>query len=407
MKTPLSLYQTNILEHNYIEDRAQKEAIIALHQLYEGIKEGSVSRKSVPHSPYSLSKWFNSLPRHGRGESSRPEGELQGQGLYLWGPVGRGKTYVMDCFYHSVSDIGGVRWHYYRFMQYVHQQLKVYQGEINPLRYVAAEIAETCSILCLDEFFVSDIADAMILGALLEALFQQGVIIVTTSNVEPRNLYQDGLQRDRFLPAIAMLEKNFSIINMQGEQDHRLAKAKDFRNYYVINQTSKDLLYRRFLADVAGEPLVSNDQLEIEQRMITCEYWTQNKYFFRFEALFLGPRSVNDYIALARRARTIYIDNVPQMGGVLDERKVARGTEDTVNINQRVANRPFIMAKGDNEARRFISFIDEMYDQNKCVVISAAVDLNQLYLGGRVEFEFQRTVSRIIEMQGTDYIYAG
>ncbi len=378
MLSPKQRYDRDIAQHGFIADKYQLAAINGLDVLFWQLQKPSIETLSS---------------------------------IYLWGSVGSGKTYLMDCFYASLAG-RAKRMHYYRFMQFLHQSLKRYQGKKDPLVLVAQEILKTHKILCLDEFFVSDIADAMLLGRLLKVLFEQGLVLVTTSNVEPCGLYKEGLQRDRFLPAIAMLEQNLTIIPMQGGVDHRLAKAQGFINYYLQVQASTEadlyhnLLYQRFITantDI-NCPIETNLNLTIEARIIECIARKGRDYCFSFEQLFKGPRSANDYIALSQMVKCIYLLNVPQMGGRLNERKVARGTEDTYNINQRVADRPFVLAQGDDEARRFISFIDQMYDQNRLVIIGAQVPLMQLYKGGRVVFEFERTVSRLIEMQSDDYV---
>jgi cell division protein ZapE len=372
MPSPLQIYQQKIDRDGYQQDAAQIAAITALEGLYQTISSGQL---------------------------------LENPSVYLWGRVGRGKTYLMDCFYESLNG-QAKRIHYYRFMQFLHEQLHLVQGEKDPLVLVANALFKEHKILCLDEFFVSDIADAMLLGRLMTVLFSQGMVLVTTSNVEPQLLYKDGLQRDRFLPAIAMLEKNLSVIELGGPTDHRIAKAQGFPHYYQLTHPligQSNPVYQRFLNDSEKGLLQTNQSLNIESRSIKCLARSGDNFCFNFEDLFIGPRSANDYIALSKQVKRIYILNVPQMGGALNERKVARGTEDTVNINQKVANRPFVLAKGDDEARRFISFIDEMYDQRKSVIISAAAILSQLYIGGRVEFEFERTTSRIMEMQADSY----
>jgi cell division protein ZapE len=377
MQSPKQIYQRDIQQNHYIADPAQQEALEALEKLhYAIIEKRTESVKSV----------------------------------YLWGSVGRGKSYLMDCFYESLKDTASIeRMHYYRFMQQLHKQLRDFQGQKDPLKHIAKALALRHNILCLDEFFVSDIGDAMLLGRLLTNLFDQGLIIVTTSNVEPNQLYKDGLQRDRFLPAIKILEKNLQVLQMQGKSDHRLAKAKHSHFYLVEDNwfdhqnLSTSAIFEMF-AGHSHDSIEYQVQLAIESRALQCLAINEQQYCFSFEQIFCGPRSANDYIALANLADTFYLVNVPQMGGALKSRKVARGTEDTYNINQRVADRPFIYAKGDDEARRFISFVDEMYDQNKRVVISADVPLNELYLGGGVEFEFERTFSRIVEMQSDNYI---
>jgi len=383
MKTPLSIYQHNIDSLGFLVDSAQTEAMNALQKLFLEVVDSSAGAASS---------------------------------LYLWGRVGRGKTYVMDCFFEACecyeSGLSIKRIHYYRFMQYLHAQLVVHQGRKDPLVYVAKDLFSTHRILCLDEFFVSDIADAMLLGRLIKVLFEQGLVLVATSNVEPSQLYKEGLQRDRFLPAISVLEHYLTIVHMSGLGDHRLAKASGFAHYYVESlllspQIEQSIVYQRFIADIElaqkAAQIDRNKSLSIESRKIECLAKASGFYCFDFEQLFVGPRSANDYIALSKMVDTVYILNVPQMGGALNERKVARGTEDTFDINQKVADRPFILAKGDDEARRFISFIDEMYDQRCKVVIGCEVELQEMYLGGRVEFEFERTSSRIIEMQSEQY----
>lgn len=377
MLTPEQIHRANIQHNSFIVDPSQELALGALNKLHSAILAGCATTDDS---------------------------------VYLWGSVGRGKSYLMDCFYQSLAEKVAVkRMHYYRFMQYLHGQLKHHQGKKEPLSVIAKDFVGQQKILCLDEFFVNDIADAMLLGRLLKHLFEQGLILVTTSNVVPSELYLDGLQRDRFLPAIRMLEKHLNIIHMQGDTDHRLAKAKH-SHYYQVEPSFKALegiqdsrVFQLFRQGFDADSIVYQEQLTIESRSINTLAKCARSYCFSFEQLFIGPRSANDYIALAKLADTLFIFNVPQMGGLLQERKVARGTEDTHDINQRVANRPFVLAKGDDEARRFISFIDEMYDQNKRVVIAAEVPLEQLYLGGHVAFEFARTFSRIIEMQSDDY----
>ena len=372
MPSPLKIHQQNIERNGYLSDASQEGAIAALEELYV-----KIDRKQL----------------HGC------------TSVYLWGRVGRGKTYLMDCFYQALGG-QAKRIHYYRFMQFVHRQLRFEQGSADPLVRVAKTLLKEHRVLCLDEFFVSDIADAMLLGRLLSVLFEQGIVLVTTSNVEPAALYKNGLQHDRFAPAIKMLEQHLKIIHLQGQTDHRLSKSQGFPHFHVLGYSASckaNPAYKDFLTKTDPSDLKVDLLLNIESRVIKCLATSGQYYCFNFEDLFIGPRSVNDYIALSKLAKCIYILNVPQMGGVLNEKKVARGTEDTVNINQTVADRPFILAKGDDEARRFISFIDEMYDQKKSVVLSAAVALSQLYLGGRVAFEFERTTSRIIQMQSAQY----
>ncbi|MFT4853025.1 MAG: cell division protein ZapE [Bacteroidia bacterium] len=295
--------------------------------------------------------------------------------MYFWGGVGRGKTYLMDLFFDALPFANKQRMHFHRFMRHVHQQLQALQGEPNPLLGIADDFAAQYRVLCFDEFFVSDITDAMILAGLLDALLARGVVLVATSNVAPVNLYRDGLQRSKFLPAIALLVAKTTILNVDGGVDYRLRVLQDAEIFHSPLDAAADAsLARSFksLSPNAGRPDVS---LEIEGRNIPSRRCGDGVVWFEFSALCEGPRSQNDYIELAMQFQTVLVSNVPQF-----------------------------TPQHEDAARRFISLVDEFYDHNVKLIMSAAVPILALYKGERLVFEFQRTESRLQEMQSQEYL---
>jgi cell division protein ZapE len=297
------------------------------------------------------------------------------RGLYLWGAVGRGKTLLMDLFYDSLRLSRRERTHFYRFMRQVHTELRNIQNRANPLEIVAERLAARARVICLDEFFVSDIADAMILAALFEALFRRGVILVTTSNVRPQDLYKDGLQRQRFLPAIALIESHMDVVNLDGHVDYRLRQLEQAPTYLDSAVPGTDAqLKQRFAALADGSPGGSTT-LSVEGRPIAALATGPDLVWFDFKDICEGPRSQNDYIELARMYHTVFISNIPQFTRV-----------------------------NENSARRFIMLIDEFYDRSVNIVVSAAAPPTALYHGERLQFEFERAASRLIEMQTQQYL---
>ncbi|WP_158527376.1 cell division protein ZapE [Pelagibaculum spongiae] len=400
--SPVQRYQAATAQAGFASDPAQQQTLIALQTCYQQLEQNN--------SASLLARW------------RKPQ--LACQPLYIWGPVGRGKTWLMDCFYQSVSAAENkqtdhktaprrsVRLHYYRFMKSIHAQLKTLQGKPDPLKYLAKSFSKKHQLLCLDEFFVSDIADAMILGRLLDYFFQFGVTIICTSNVKPELLYRNGLQRERFLPAIELIQSEMNVLYLDGAIDHRVNKLPEalslstqYSSYFLSVQ--QPLMQRQFFNFHASEidkgTIQYQQTIQIEGRSISAEIITPHAIWFDFMALCSGPRSQNDYIALAEKFKIIYISGIPVLGGELREKKVARGTEDAIDMIAKVADRPFIAARMDDEARRLISLVDELYDQNIQLVISAEVALERLYCSGGLEFEFQRTHSRLIEMQSEQY----
>ncbi len=303
-----------------------------------------------------------------------PEPEL---GLYFWGGVGRGKTYLMDAFYEALPFEQKYRTHFHRFMREVHRELKTLAGEKNPLEQVADRIAGRARVLCFDEFFVSDITDAMILANLLDALFHRGVTLVATSNIVPEGLYRDGLQRARFLPAIDLLKRHTKVVNVDGGIDYRLRALEKAELYHCpLDQAANQSLARSFSAlIVEGAEVHENVPLEIEGRIITAVREADDVAWFEFAELCDGPRSQNDYIELAREYHSVLLANVPRFD-----------------------------ARMESQARRFINLVDEFYDRCVKLVISAEVPAEELYQARHLSFEFQRTVSRLLEMQSREYL---
>jgi cell division protein ZapE len=297
------------------------------------------------------------------------------RGLYLWGGVGRGKTLLMDAFFASLGPVTGERSHFYRFMRNVHEELGRVKGSESPLDLVARRIAKRVRVLCLDEFFVGDIADAMILSGLLDGLFRRGVTLVATSNVAPQDLYEDGLQRQRFLPAIALIEAHVDVLRVDSGIDYRLRQLERAPTYLdsALPQTAA-AMRERFTA-LAGGSAVAPATLVVEGRPIRALATGPDIAWFEFSELCEGPRSQNDYIDLARLFGTVFISNIP-----------------------------VFTPSHEDAARRFVMLIDELYDRGVKTVVSAAAQPAELYRGERLRFEFQRAASRLVEMQTQAYL---
>jgi cell division protein ZapE len=296
-------------------------------------------------------------------------------GLYLWGGVGRGKTYLMDLFYESLPFPEKSRTHFHRFMRAVHLQLREMQGEKNPLQRVADRFSNRFRILCFDEFFVSDITDAMIMAAMLEALFKRGVVLVATSNIEPSRLYENGLQRRKFLPAIDLIETHTEVLNVDGGIDYRLRVLESAEIYYSPLDEGADSSLMASFEAISPDEGTKVVELDVEGRGIQAKRCSEGVVWFEFSDICDGPRSQNDYIELAHVYQTVLIGNVPRFDG-----------------------------KTEDQARRFISLVDEFYDRNVKLIISAAEPIFSLYQGEQLEFEFRRTRSRLQEMQSNNYL---
>jgi len=299
------------------------------------------------------------------------------KGLYLYGGVGRGKTWLMDVFYESLPFPDKMRTHFHRFMQRVHAELGSLKQQSDPLAAVATRLAGEARVICFDEFFVSDIGDAMILGGLLEHLLAAGVTLVTTSNIEPDRLYENGLQRARFLPAIALINAHVDVVHMEDGVDYRLRSLQQAHIYYSpLGEKAETEMARCFkrLAPEHAEVACASG-IEVLGRQITAQRCADDVVWFDFEELCGGPRSAYDYIELAKVYHAILLSNVPRLG-----------------------------AERDDMARRFVSLVDELYDRNVKLIISAEVPLPELYNGTGLAFVFERTRSRLLEMQSMEYL---
>ena len=362
--TPAALYRRSIDLGEVMPDAAQAAVIDRLDQLFE-----RAMKRQTPSSGLVkdvLGKWFGL-------SSSAVAGSVRG--LYIWGGVGRGKTMMMDMFCSALPAERRQRMHFHRFMRRVHDALGRHSGQANPLLKVADEIAAGGDILCFDEFFVSDIGDAMILGEVMTALFQRGVSLIATSNVEPVNLYKNGLQRSRFLPAIDQIYAYCDVHEIDPGQDFRLRTLQQAKLYHhPLGDKAQQSLLAGFSA-LAAELEKDNVKLRIENRMIEAVKVAGDVAWFDFPSICEGPRSQNDYIELATLFTTVLVSNIP----LLD-------------------------ASREDAARRFISLVDEFYDRRVKLIVSADQPITTLYQGQRLTFEFERTQSRLLEMQSEAYL---
>jgi cell division protein ZapE len=304
-----------------------------------------------------------------------PTAKAPRRGLYLWGGVGRGKTMLMDWFYESLRFSRRERTHFYRLMRQVHAELRTVSRRTQPLDTVAQRLAQRARVICLDEFFVADIADAMILAGLFEGLSRRGVTLVATSNTPPQDLYKDGLQRERFLPTIELIENHMDVLHLDGRIDYRLRQLERAPTYLdsTLAGTAAQL-QQRFTA-LAGDSAAGPKVLSVEDRNIAAIATGTGMAWFEFSELCEGPRSQNDYIELARSYHTIFISNIPEFTW-----------------------------RNEDAARRFIMLIDEFYDRGVKIVVSAQAPPAELYRGERLELEFQRAASRLVEMQTQHYL---
>ncbi|MDH5630890.1 MAG: cell division protein ZapE [Gammaproteobacteria bacterium] len=355
--TPLNKYERDMQSDDYSRDPAQAHAVqmldVLFHQLVAANQPQSVIKK--------VSRLFV--------KSESPKG------LYFWGGVGRGKTYLMDMFYDLLPFDNKMRLHFHRFMHHLHQQLTAHKGQKDPLLKIADEIASKTCVICFDEFFVSDITDAMLLGGLFKALFEKGITLVATSNIPPERLYWNGLQRERFLPAIKLIEQHTHVVNVDGGIDYRLRTLEQADIFHCPHdQAAIDNLNYSF-DHLVTEEISRGSSIEIEQRMVETIRCGEGAVWFDFKSICETARSQTDYIEISRCYNTVMVSDIPQLE-----------------------------AKDDSAARRFISLVDEFYERNVKLMITASVELEQLYVGSQLSFEFKRTLSRLQEMQSHDYL---
>lgn len=357
--TPRQRYQLDLDENRLTPDPAQLAAVECLHALHQRLTRAAARKTGF------LQRGWERL----RGPARRPV-----KGAYLWGGVGRGKTRLVDMFYECLPMDNKLRVHFHRYMQWTHAELKQLKDTERPLQKVAAKLSREVAVICFDEFHVSDITDAMLLSGLFHALFERGVTLVATSNARPDDLYRGGLQRERFLPAIELIKRHADIIHLDAGTDYRLRHLDRGRTYHhPLDAAGRDALaasFERVAPDAAGPTTI-----EIEGRRIEAKRLASGVAWFDFSALCEGPRGVADYIEIARQFQTVFIDNAPRMDD------------------------------GDNDrARRFVTLVDEFYDRNVKLIMTAEAGIKDLYAGRRLAGEYERAASRLVEMQSRDYL---
>jgi len=349
-----ALYEATLVARGYTSDEAQLRAVASLERCENEWADYKARRGNA------LTKLINRppLPR----------------GVYMYGGVGRGKSFLMDCFFQSVPLTRKTRLHFHEFMREVHRELQDLKGTVNPLDELGKRIARRFRLICFDEFFVADVTDAMILHRLLAAMFANRVSIVTTSNFHPDGLYPNGLHRDRILPAIELLKSHLEVINVDAGNDYRQRTLQQVQMYHCpLGEQADAEMEADFerLAEARDEEPV----MQIEHRSLRAVRRAGGVVWFDFRTLCGGPRSQNDYLEIAARFHTVLLSNVPQM--------------------------PLRMA---SEARRFTWLVDVLYDRRVKLIISAAVQPDQLYTEGPLAHEFPRTVSRLREMQSAEFL---
>jgi cell division protein ZapE len=351
-RTPAERYADALSSGIFTPDDEQSKAVYALDQLYQHL-----------------------MTRHQKAKGLRLRKVAVPQGVYLWGGVGRGKTWLMDQFYESIPFRRKVRMHFHHFMQRVHRELNLLQGQSDPLEKVADVIYKESILICFDEFFVSNVTDAMILGNLFGMLFKRGITLVTTSNIEPDGLYKNGIHRDRFMPAIAALKAHCAVLNVDSGIDYRLRVLKQANLYRSpLSDESTNWLAVRFAALTQHHHL-SQEDITINDRTIEVEGRTDDLLWCRFDELCVKPRSAADFIEIAKLYNTVLVGGVPVLTDQITE-----------------------------ATRRLIYLVDEFYDRRVKLIITAQQPILELYQGTKFAFEIQRTRSRLLEMQSDEYL---
>ena len=365
---PAAASETGDVQQRYAEELAARHLTSDAEQRTVVARLDYLRRRLLePLSGFALPRWLAALT----GRDLTPV-----QGLYLWGGVGRGKTRLMDLFCATLPATLVRRRHFHRFMHEVHEQLGRLQHHLSPLEQVARRIARETRVLCLDELYVADIADAMILGGLFTGLTRRGVTLVATSNLPPRELYRDGLQRQRFLPAIALIERHLDVVRLAGSTDYRLRRLTEAGIYLPAGVPGTAERLAALFASLAGqEPGGGGSTIRVAGRAIPVVRRSATVAWFDFAALCAGARSQEDYIEIAREYQSVLVSGVP----VFD-------------------------AAHEDEARRYIALVDEFYDRNVKLIVSAAAAPAELYRGERLGALFARTASRLTEMQSEEYL---
>lgn len=359
--TPSQAYAAGVARGDWRDDPAQHPALAELDRIHAALHGGDAR-------PGVLQRLFS---------RELPAGP---QGLYLWGGVGRGKTFLVDLFFDTLGIDARRRTHFHRFMRQVHEQLRAHAGQRDPLAAVAREWRQSLRVLVLDEFFVTDIGDAMLLGRLLDQLFAQGVVLVTTSNTPPDHLYKDELQRARFEPAIALIQAHCTVLELAGDTDYRLRALTRSPVYRAPLDAGSDAWLDARWIELGGDGALAGGRhrdagIDIEGRRIPVRARCKGMAWFDFDALCDGPRSASDYIEVAREFHTVLLGGIPVMD-----------------------------ATRDDAARRFVTLVDELYDRHVNLVCTADAAPMALYAGQRLAGAFERCASRLVEMQSAQYL---
>jgi cell division protein ZapE len=374
--SPLARYEQALSQGDFKPDDVQREAITRL----DAVQRALMARQ--PEQPASGKGLFGRLSRLMGKEKSETQAPVRG--LYMWGGVGRGKTWVMDLFFQSIPGNRKLRLHFHRFMLRVHEELTQLQGQSDPLLTIADRFKAETDILCFDEFFVSDITDAMLLGTLMEALFARGITLVATSNIPPDDLYRNGLQRARFLPAIEQIKQHCDVMNVDAGIDYRLRTLTSAHLWNApLNEATHAEMERMFKAlagsgrDAAAGAGGRDDApvLEINHRQMATLGVSEGVLAIDFLTLCGEGRSQHDYIELSRRFHSVLLYDVPVM-----------------------------IYKTEDQARRFLALVDEFYERHVKLVVAAETSLYEIYQGTRLKFEYQRCLSRLQEMQSEEYL---
>lgn len=346
MLTPAERYQQAIASGEYLPDENQARVVDHFQGLYKAIEE---------------TRWF---------KKRSPT-----KGLYIWGSVGVGKTWLMDLFFNSLTTKQKTRLHFHDFMHEMHDQLQRHQGSADPLKKIASQFARHTKILCFDEFYVADIGDAMILANIVEAFFKEKIIIVATSNVVPDQLYKDGLQRARFIPAISLIKKNMAVLHLPTTKDYRLRELEEAGIFFSPLSTDTHHAIEKLFTQLAHGEVKQNKDIYLYDRPIQTIAFADNILWLDFKKICASPRSQLDYLSIVKRWQTVVIDNLKP-----------------------------IPEKETNTARYFINLIDILYDSRTTLILRADCAISDIYTAGELSFDFKRTVSRLTEMQSTHYL---
>jgi cell division protein ZapE len=369
-KSPLFVYQSAVDAGEFQPDAVQKQAVAQLDAIYQALSSRPVAEPPVSRGGLLGRLFGKSAPK----TTQRPV-----QGLYMWGGVGRGKTWLMDLFFHSLPGERKLRLHFHRFMLRVHEELTELQGQEDPLEVIADRFKAETDVLCFDEFFVSDITDAMLLATLLQALFARGITLIATSNIPPDSLYRNGLQRARFLPAIDLIKEYCDVLNVDAGIDYRLRTLTQANLWLdpagADTTAAMQNMLGKLTGNHSGEAGTEAVTLEVNHRRMRAIAAVDGVLAIEFHTLCEEARSQLDYIALSKIYHSVLLHNVPVM-----------------------------KADNENAARRFLALVDEFYERHVKLVVSAEAPMFEIYQGERLKFEYQRCLSRLQEMQSEEYL---